>query len=106
MRDGDSLLSLLQRTVHVALKCIEGLRWCSITLQLDGAPITAASTDQLALRIDEQQYRTEDAPCLRAIRTERVVATTDEDVTGLWPILGEVAEALGPVRSSLPRCPA
>lgn len=95
VHDDVTLLNLLHRTVHVALKCIPGLDWCSVTVQVGAAPFTAASTGEHALTIDDQQYELDDGPCLRAMRSQTVVAMTHQELAETWPSLGVAADAAG-----------
>lgn len=51
--------------------------WCGITMQPAHGPLTVASSDERANAVDEVQYKVDDGPCLRALRTGRIVAIDD-----------------------------
>ncbi len=72
---------------------------CSVTLG-STAPYTVASTDDLALQVDELQYEDDAGPCLDAIRTGSVHLVTDLAADPRWPRYRRRAVAAG-VRSSL-----
>ncbi len=95
IHDEHDLLDLLHRTVHVAVRFVPGVHWVSVTAQLDGAPFTVAHTDLRALDFDEVQYRLDDGPCLRAMRTYELTSTSHADVMRAWPTLGEAATLAG-----------
>jgi GAF domain-containing protein len=71
-----------------------------VTVLEPGGPITAAATDEVALRVDASQYSENSGPCLDAYRRQvfnRINSTaTDER----WPGFCRVASAAG-VRSTL-----
>lgn len=50
---------------------------CGITLSRDGRPITVASSDERASRLDEIQYGHGDGPCLHSMRSGEVVEMAD-----------------------------
>ena len=73
---------------------------CGITLSRDGRPMTVASSDERASRLDEVQYGQGDGPCLHAMRTGQVVDISDLASDERWSEYRVVAMAHG-ARSSL-----
>lgn len=73
---------------------------CGITLRRDHRPLTVASSDSLALALDEAQYERGEGPCLEAMRTGTVVAVTDITTERRWGGYPAHAQAHG-VDSSL-----
>jgi GAF domain-containing protein len=74
--------------------------FCSITLLRQKKPVTVASSEGAARRLDEIQYRAGDGPCLTAIREGSAVHVPDVRTERRWG--GYAAAALAEkVRSSL-----
>jgi GAF domain-containing protein len=59
--------------------------FCSITLIQRKKPITVASSEEGAKRLDESQYRAGDGPCLTAIRDRAVIHVPDVSEEHRWP---------------------
>ncbi|MDP9696800.1 UNVERIFIED_ORG: GAF domain-containing protein [Arthrobacter globiformis] len=59
--------------------------FCSITLMRHKKPVTVASSEKGAVRLDETQYRAGDGPCLTAIREETVIHVPDMRREHRWP---------------------
>ncbi|WP_199442190.1 GAF and ANTAR domain-containing protein [Umezawaea beigongshangensis] len=76
-RDVDEFLQ--QVTVRAAA-AVEAPVSCGITVRQDGRPVTVASSDDLATRVDEVQYGHERGPCLSTMRTGEV--NLIEDLAG------------------------
>jgi hypothetical protein len=93
--DAATLLDLMGRICRAAVRLLDGVRWAGITAQFDGSPLTAAHTDRRVLIVDEFQYQLDDGPCLRAMRTNTVVAMTAAQVGQQWPTLGVAARQNG-----------
>jgi GAF domain-containing protein len=77
----------------------EGLS-CGITLQPNGRPLTIASTNELAARVDEVQYGLDQGPCLHAMRTGTLVPIQDLASDHRWAAYAATALEQG-IRSSL-----
>jgi GAF domain-containing protein len=73
---------------------------CGITTRYDGGPLTVATSDERATRLDEVQYGVEAGPCMESMRTGSVVEVQDQSGDDRWPGYRERAVALG-VQSSL-----
>jgi GAF domain-containing protein len=74
--------------------------FCSITLIRRKKPLTVASSEKGAVRLDESQYRVGDGPCLAAIREQTVIHLPDVSRENRWPDYTASARAEG-VGSSL-----
>jgi GAF domain-containing protein len=61
------------------------IAFCSITLIRRKKPLTVASSEESAVRLDETQYRAGDGPCLSAIRKQVVIHVPDLDREHRWP---------------------
>ncbi|WP_461188206.1 GAF and ANTAR domain-containing protein [Arthrobacter sp. Z4-13] len=59
--------------------------FCSITLMRRKKPLTVASSEKGAVRLDETQYRAGDGPCLTAIREQIVIHLPDIGHEHRWP---------------------
>jgi GAF domain-containing protein len=74
--------------------------FCSITLMRRKKPVTVASSEKGAVRLDETQYRAGDGPCLASIREQIVIHLPDISREHRWPDYAASALAEG-VGSSL-----
>lgn len=73
---------------------------CGLTILRDGRAMPAASSDDLAGRVDEVQYGTGQGPCLEAMETATVIAVSDLASDERWGEYRLHALAQG-VRASL-----
>ncbi|MFF2246050.1 GAF and ANTAR domain-containing protein [Arthrobacter sp. NPDC058130] len=76
------------------------IAFCSITLIQRKRPVTVASSEERAVRLDETQYSSGDGPCLSAIRQQVVVHVADLKNEHRWPAYTAAALEAG-VGSSL-----
>lgn len=76
------------------------IAFCSITLIQRKKPVTVASSEEKASRLDETEYSTGDGPCLTAIRKQFVVHVPDLTNDDRWPAYTAAALEAG-VGSSL-----
>ena len=76
------------------------IAFCSITLIQRKKPVTVASSEERAIRLDETQYRAGDGPCLSAISQQVVVHVPDLTNEHRWPAYTAAALSAG-VGSSL-----
>jgi hypothetical protein len=93
--DEDSLVELMTRAAREAVRLIQDIHWAGVTAQFAGVPVTAAHTEARVLVVDEGQYGQGDGPCLAAIRLDRTVAMTIEQVRDRWPDLARIADTAG-----------
>ncbi|MFI6642437.1 GAF and ANTAR domain-containing protein [Streptomyces sp. NPDC050504] len=70
--DSDQLEEFLDDLVHLTTRTlpVEDLH-CSVTLEPQGRPYTAAASDELVLRFDQEQYEAGEGPCLETLHTGR-----------------------------------
>jgi GAF domain-containing protein len=90
---------LRQLTDYAAKTAGDGVS-CGITLRRDGRPVTVATNDDRAARVDEVQYGHDQGPCLSSMRTGEVNLVDDLAHDDRWGDYRAGAMANG-VRSSL-----
>jgi GAF domain-containing protein len=96
----ESIDGFLRELAVLAARTLgEGLS-CGITLQLNGRPLTAASSDMFASQVDELQYEQDQGPCLYALHSGQQVRIDDLASDDRWSRYAVRALAHG-VRSSL-----
>jgi len=108
IRLAESLLSattvhgVLDRVTNAARIAVPGADLVSVTLSTDAGFSTPVYTDDLALKLDEVQYRLSEGPCVEATRTPGLGLTYSRDLsTGVeFPGFGPAAAEMG-VRSVL-----
>jgi len=93
-----TLGDILERVTDIATTALANCSGASVTLVEGGRPVTAVSTDDLALELDLTQYEADLGPCLRALRRGTVVRSSDTDER--WPAFREAARRQG-IHSSL-----
>ncbi|MCU1689978.1 MAG: hypothetical protein JWN61_2508 [Pseudonocardiales bacterium] len=96
----EPLADILLRITDIAGRVVPGASAASITLIADGTPTTAASTNPVALELDERQYAAGHGPCLDAARFAHEMPIVDMATEARWPDYTPRALELG-VRSSL-----
>ncbi|MEC3982514.1 ANTAR domain-containing response regulator [Amycolatopsis sp. H20-H5] len=92
--------AILQAVCEQVIKAVPGADMASVTLSRKDGAETAASTDPRVVRLDTEQYRIGDGPCLRAMATGEVVRVAVETSARLWPEFTASARELG-IRSYL-----
>lgn len=80
-----SLESVLQRVTDLATRVLPGEPVISVTVVERGKPTTAAASGDLALTLDETQYRLGSGPCLSAATTGRPSELVDTRAATEWP---------------------
>jgi GAF domain-containing protein len=91
--------AVLEKMVCLAMDVTPAVA-CGVTVHRDGQPFTAAMTNDLAARIDQIQYVSDEGPCLDAMRHGVVVQVDDLSHEVRWDSYRPPAVAQG-VRSSL-----
>lgn len=91
----DSFEQLLQGVAELAVRVIDPVATCGITLAQDDRVITIASADALASQLDEQQYEHESGPCLQALTSGEVVEAADLVTEERWEGYPTIAMAHG-----------
>ena len=91
----NSLESVLQRVTALAAGVLPGEPVISLTILSDDRPTTVAATGDLALSLDETQYRQGAGPCLSAASTGRAAEIVDTRSDDVWPEFAREAAAAG-----------
>jgi len=92
--------AILEKMVGLAAEVVTPAVACGVTVRRDGQPFTAAMTGELAARVDQIQYVSDQGPCLDALRHGDVVQVDDLRHEVRWDSYRPQAVAHG-VRSSL-----
>ena len=85
--------SILARVADAAGTLIPDCDAASVTVLDGGRPVTAASTDPVALGVDRVQYDHGYGPCLEAIGSGKPVHWHPND--GRWPAVGDACRQAG-----------
>lgn len=91
----ETLQSTLQRVVELARATIDGCDAAGVSLIENSEVSTAAATDEFTLRIDRDQYKTREGPCLQALSTQEVVIVDDVASDPRWPSFAKEASGHG-----------
>ncbi len=88
---------VLDRVVNAGRIAVPGADLVSVTLATEAGYTTPVYTDDLALKLDEVQYRLREGPCVEATRTPGLGLTFSGDLAqGVqFPAFGPAAAALG-----------
>ena len=98
--DASDVDATLERIVTLVAAFVEPAEYASMTAYRDGSYSTVATSNQIALAVDEAQYGDQDGPCLRALGQREPVAVPDIATVMHWPGFRREAGRLG-LRSSL-----
>ncbi|MEV1320214.1 hypothetical protein AB0J14_29535 [Micromonospora arborensis] len=79
------LPGVLTRVSELARRTIPGAEEVSVTLMRQKGAHTAAFSGEMALRLDELQYKYGQAPCLDAAKEGTVVSVADMAAEARWP---------------------
>ena len=96
----ESVEDFLQQLIGVAVSTIGADVSAGVTVDRDGHPATVASSDRYAAQFDEVQYRSDQGPCLTAMRAGKIVLIDDMTADERFNSYRLRALALG-VRSSM-----
>ena len=91
----EEVQTFLHEVTLLAGRLVEPPASCGITTHYDGWPMTAATSDERASLIDEEQYGAGDGPCLTAMRTGEMVQVPDLETEDRWPTFVEAARRHG-----------
>jgi GAF domain-containing protein len=89
----ESFTELVQGVAELAVRTVDPVATCGITLAEQDRVFTVAAADELAIQLDEQQYELDTGPCLEALATGEVVDAPDLAIESRWE--GYPAIALG-----------
>jgi transcriptional regulator with GAF, ATPase, and Fis domain len=87
--------ALLRHIMMAALTEVPGTQHAGITLVTGREFATPAASDELAERIDQIQYETDEGPCLDAARHHETVRCDDLRTEARWPRFARQAADLG-----------
>ncbi|MGY2067472.1 ANTAR domain-containing protein [Blastococcus sp. SYSU DS0619] len=90
-----SLESVLHKVTELATRILPGQPIASVTIVADGRPSTVAASGDLAVRLDEAQYRLGLGPCLEAATTGRTSAIPEMRTDVRWAPFAAEAVAEG-----------
>ena len=96
----NDLPGVLNRVAELARRTVPGADEVSVTLVRERTARTAAHTGQLALTLDEWQYRQGTGPCLEAATKQVTILVPDLAGDERWPDWAQRAVAAG-ARTSL-----
>jgi len=96
----ESLPAILERLVQIACQVLPITVEASITLLSGDNATTVASTDDVAVKLDERQYGDDRGPCLDAAAAGERISIVDMRSDARWPRFAEAAADMG-VLSSL-----
>lgn len=91
----EDLYDLLGRVCDQVTRAVPGVDAATVTLLRHGEPHTAASTGEVATRLDLRQYDLGAGPCLTAAEHGVVIRATLQDATRLWPAFADEASRAG-----------
>ncbi|MFE6616397.1 ANTAR domain-containing protein [Amycolatopsis sp. NPDC057786] len=91
----DDFAVLLRRTCEQAINAVPGVDEATITLLRDRRPATVAGTSDVVTRLDHDQYKAGDGPCIQAAGTGTVVRVSIADAAERWPLFARGAEEAG-----------
>jgi hypothetical protein len=80
----EAFIELLQEVAELAVRIVEPVVTCGITLAQQDRVFTVAAADELASQLDEQQYELDTGPCLQALAGGEVVDVPDLGVESRW----------------------
>ena len=95
----DGLDVALHRVADLATSVIDACDCCGVSVAADGGVRTRVATNDIAQRIDDDQYAADEGPCLTAVRTGHIVKVDNIGEERRWPAFTSRAVAEG-VRSS------
>lgn len=92
--DGPDVADFLYELAVLAAAIVPGTH-CGITLRRDGQVATVASSDEVAMQMDETQYLRGRGPCLSAMHEEARIEVPDMSAELRWGDYAEYALANG-----------
>lgn len=81
----ESLEDSLRRVADTALEVINRCDAASVSMAKEGQVSTWVTTESAAERVDQHQYRSDEGPCLEAIRTGESTFVESMDSEERWP---------------------
>ena len=90
-----SFTELVQEVAELAVRAVDPVWTCGITLSQQGRVFTVAAADELASQLDEQQYELDCGPCLQALDSGEIVDAPDLGVEDRWEAYPMIAMGYG-----------
>ena len=90
-----SLESVVRTVTELTARVLPGEPIASVTILRGGRATTVASSGELALQLDEEQYRLGAGPCLSAAATGQPSEIADTRMDQQWPDFASVAAKAG-----------
>jgi len=90
-----SLASVLQKVTDLAARVLPGEPATSVTIVSEGRSATVASSDPLALELDQVQYAQGSGPCLEAALTGQLTELLDTRNEQRWGSFPQIAAGRG-----------
>jgi len=90
-----SLASVVRTVTELTARVLPGEPIASVTILRGGRASTVASSGELALELDEEQYRLGAGPCLSAAATGQPSEIPDMRLDQQWPAFAAVAAGAG-----------
>ena len=90
-----SLESVVRTVTELTARVLPGEPIASVTIVRGGRATTVASSGELALELDEEQYRLGAGPCLSAATTGQPSEIADTRMDQQWPDFAAVAAEAG-----------
>jgi transcriptional regulator with GAF, ATPase, and Fis domain len=96
---GTTFENIYQAICEVALSAVPGCdHACVTTVTAGGEPHREAASDEIALLVDELEWKTGEGPCVDAILSDRYEFDPDISHESVWPELARHVLELTPVR--------
>lgn len=97
--ENGTLETVLRQVADLAVTAVDSCDACGVSL-VHGAKVSrTVATDDVARRVDDHQYRTDEGPCLQAARTGETYKVDDMATETRWPNFARRATQEGVVSS-------
>jgi GAF domain-containing protein len=81
----ETLETALRRVADLAVASVGSCDACGVSLVMNDKVSTSVATHEVAQRADDHQYRTDEGPCLEAVRTGEIYKIDDMSGETRWP---------------------
>lgn len=96
----EDIATTLTKISEVSVRLVPGCDTASVTFVDEGTVSTPGASHEIAIELDQVQYRTESGPCLQAVKEGRTFTIADLETDRRWPEFATAAAASG-FRSTL-----
>jgi GAF domain-containing protein len=97
--ENGTLETALRRVAELAVTAVDSCDACGVSLVQGERVSSTVATDDVAKRVDDHQYRTNQGPCLQAARTGEIYKIDDMATDARWPAFARRAAEEGVVSS-------